>query len=131
MVHDCQLWRPVCQGREVMTTCFSPLWTKTGVLQKLPANGLHISLVTVNLVHLVAPHASSLQKGATRFQQDYMDLLGIDTVLDSTQYKMRDLENSVLLDIFHINRLKLAFLFYTIWYSKHSRPVGQSNSRHQ
>ena len=46
MVHDCQLWRPVCQGREVMTPCISPLWTKTGVLQKLPANGLHISLVT-------------------------------------------------------------------------------------
>ena len=48
MVHDCQLWRPVCQGREVMTPCISPLWTKTGVLQKLPANGLHISLVTHN-----------------------------------------------------------------------------------
>ena len=29
-----------------MTPCISPLWTKTGVLQKLPANGLHISLVT-------------------------------------------------------------------------------------
>ena len=46
MVHDCQLWRPVCQSREVITLCISPLWTKTGVLQKLPANGLHISLVT-------------------------------------------------------------------------------------
>ena len=46
MVHDCQLWRPVCQGREVMTPCIRHLWTKTGVLQKLPANGLHISLVT-------------------------------------------------------------------------------------
>ena len=31
---------------EVMTPCISPLWTKTGVLQKLPANGLHISPVT-------------------------------------------------------------------------------------
>ena len=29
-----------------MPPCISPLWTKTGVLQKLPANGLHISLVT-------------------------------------------------------------------------------------
>ena len=29
-------------------TCISPLWTKTCVLQKLPANGLHISLVTYN-----------------------------------------------------------------------------------
>ena len=46
MVYDCRLWRPVCQGREVMTPCVSPLWTKTGVFQKLPANGLHISLVT-------------------------------------------------------------------------------------
>ena len=47
MVHDYQLWRPVCQGREVMTPCISPLWTKPGVLQKLLANGLHISLVTL------------------------------------------------------------------------------------
>ena len=37
---------PVCQSREIMTPCISPLWTKTGVLQKLLANGLHISLVT-------------------------------------------------------------------------------------
>ena len=29
-----------------MTPCISPLWTKTGVHQKLPANGLHISLLT-------------------------------------------------------------------------------------
>ena len=29
-----------------MTPCISPLWTKTGELQKLLANGLHISLVT-------------------------------------------------------------------------------------
>ena len=46
MVHDCWLWRPVCPGREVITPCISPLWTKPGVLQKLPANGLHISPVT-------------------------------------------------------------------------------------
>ena len=46
MVNDCQHWRPICQGREVMTPCISPLWTKTGVLQKLLANGLHISPVT-------------------------------------------------------------------------------------
>ena len=47
MVHDCQLWRPVCQGREVMTPCISPLWTKSGVPQKLPVNGLHISPATL------------------------------------------------------------------------------------
>ena len=29
-----------------MTPCISPLWTKTGVPQKLLANGLHISPVT-------------------------------------------------------------------------------------
>ena len=47
MVQDCWLWRPVCQAREVMTQCINPLWTKTGVLQKLSANGLHISPVTL------------------------------------------------------------------------------------
>ena len=55
MVHDCQLWRPVCQDREVMTPCISPLWTKTGVLQKLPANGLHISLVTQVIAQITPP----------------------------------------------------------------------------
>ena len=48
-----RLWRPVCQGREVMTPCISPLWTKTGVLQKLPATGLHISPVTHTLWKLI------------------------------------------------------------------------------
>ena len=36
-----------------MTPCISPLWTKTGVHQKLPANGLHISLVTPISLNLV------------------------------------------------------------------------------
>ena len=30
-----------------MTPCINPLWIKTGVLQRLLANGLHISLVTL------------------------------------------------------------------------------------
>ena len=55
MVHDGQHWRLVCQSREVMTPCISPLWTKTGVHQKLQANGLHISLVTHTPSKLIEP----------------------------------------------------------------------------
>ena len=62
MVHDYQFWRPVSQGREVMTPCISLLWTKPGVIQKLLANGLHISRVTYTLhlgLHMVAMSALS------------------------------------------------------------------------
>ena len=40
-----------------------------------------------------------------------------DTILDSTHYKLRDLEKRVLLDMFHYNRLKTGLCFNT---SRHS-----------
>ena len=60
------------------------------------------------LVYVFAPHASSLQSGTTKFRQDFIGPLVIDTVLDSTHYKLRDLANRILPDIYHINRLKAA-----------------------
>ena len=46
----------------------------------------------------------------TKYQQDYVHSLVINTVLDSTHYKLRDLENRVLLHTFHIKRIKPAFV---------------------
>ena len=51
-----------------------------------------------------------LRIGTTKFHQDYEGPLVIATLLDSTHYKVRYLENRVLVDIFHINRLKWAFV---------------------
>ena len=60
-----------------------------------------------NSVYLHVPHASFLQTGITKFGQDYTGLLVIDTVLDSTHYKFRDLENRVKLDTFTSKDLEL------------------------
>ena len=46
----------------------------------------------------------------------------MNTVLDSTYYKLRDIKNKVLLDIFHINRLKLTYMF---------TPAGTVNTQQQ
>ena len=60
------------------------------------------------LVYLLAPHASTLQTGTTKFRQDFVGPLVVDEELDSTHFKLRDLSNRVLPDIYHINRLKAA-----------------------
>ena len=43
--------------------------------------------------YLLAWHTSSLHTGTANFQEDYVGPLVIDTVLDSTQYKLTDLKN--------------------------------------
>ena len=63
-----------------------------------------------DLVYLLLFQSLSLHTGPTYFQQDYVGLLVFDTVLDFTYFKMRDLENIVLLDRAYINRLKLVLV---------------------
>ena len=58
------------------------------------------------LVYLLAPHASSLQSGTTKFRQDFIGPLVIDTVFDKTHYQLKDLSNRVLPEIYHVNRIK-------------------------
>ena len=64
----------------------------------------------VGLVYLLEPHTSSIKMRTTEFYQDYVGSLVIDTVLDSTHYTLEYLEKRVLVDISHINRLKLIVL---------------------
>ena len=47
-------------------------------------------------VHLLATHTSSLQIGTTKSWQDYVNPLAINTMLGSTYYKLRYIENRVL-----------------------------------
>ena len=63
-----------------------------------------------NLVYLHGPHESSLLIEATNSWQDYIGPIVINTPFDSTRNKFRELENRVLLEMFHINRLKVAFV---------------------
>ena len=39
------------------------------------------------MVYLLAPHASALQMNTTKFKQDFMGPLFVDTALDKTHYR--------------------------------------------
>ena len=40
------------------------------------------------MVYLLAPHASALQTNITKFKQDFIGTLFIDTTLDKTHYRL-------------------------------------------
>ena len=42
------------------------------------------------MVHLLAPHSSALQMSTTKFRQDFIGPLFIDTTLDKTHYRLKD-----------------------------------------
>jgi hypothetical protein len=59
-----------------------------------------------DLVYLLAPHASALQTGTTKFRQDFVGPLVVDSVVDSTHYILKDMHDRPIPDIYHINRIK-------------------------
>ena len=61
-----------------------------------------------DLVYLLAPHASSLQTGTTKFCQDFLGPLVIEKRLDPTHYMLHDLIGQTLPDVYHTNLLKQA-----------------------
>ena len=42
------------------------------------------------MVYLLAPHASALQTNTMKFKQDFIGPLFIDTTLDKTHYRLKD-----------------------------------------
>ena len=60
------------------------------------------------IVYLLAPTASTLQSGTTKFRQDFIGPLVVDTPLDKTHYKLKDFLNRPLPGDYHINRIKRA-----------------------
>ena len=58
------------------------------------------------MVYLLAPHSSTLQTDTTKFKQDFIGLLFIDTALDKTHYRMKDATGLVLDDTYHVNQIK-------------------------
>ena len=58
------------------------------------------------MVYLLAPHASALQMNTTKFKQDFIGLLFIDTTLDKTHYRLKDKTGLLLDGTYHMNRIK-------------------------
>ena len=58
------------------------------------------------MVYLLAPHASALQMNTTKFKQDSIGPLFIDTALDKTHYRLKDATGLLLDSMYHVNHIK-------------------------
>ena len=58
------------------------------------------------MVYLLAQHSSALQTDTTKFKQDFIDPLFIDTALDKTHYRLKDATGPLLDGTSHVNRIK-------------------------
>ena len=58
------------------------------------------------MVYLLAPHASALQMNTTKFKQDFIGPLFIDTTLDKTHYRLKDATGLLLDGTYHVNHMK-------------------------
>ena len=56
--------------------------------------------------YLLAPHTSALQMNTTKFKQDFIGPLFIDTALDKTHYRLEDTTGFLLDGTYHVNRIK-------------------------
>ena len=58
------------------------------------------------MVYLLASHASALQMNTTKFKQDFIGPLFIDTALDKTHYRLKDTTGLLLDGTYHMNCIK-------------------------
>ena len=58
------------------------------------------------MVYLLAPHASVLQTNTTKFKQDFIGPLFIDTTLDKTHYRLKDTTGLLSDGTYHVNHIK-------------------------
>ena len=58
------------------------------------------------MVYLLAPHSSALQMSTTKFRQDFIGPLFIDTTLVKTHYKLKDATGLLLNGTYHVNCIK-------------------------
>ena len=58
------------------------------------------------MVYLLAPHASVLQMNTTKFNQDFIGPLFIDTALDKMHYRLKDTTGLLLDGTYHVNPIK-------------------------
>ena len=58
------------------------------------------------MIYLLAPHLSALQTDTTKFKQDFIGPLFIDTAIDKTHYMLKDAAGLLLDGTYHVNRIK-------------------------
>ena len=58
------------------------------------------------MLYLLAPHASVLQTNTTKFKQDFIGPLFIDTALDKMHYRLKDMTGLLLDGTYHMNHIK-------------------------
>ena len=58
------------------------------------------------MIYLLAPHSPALQTDTTKFKQDFIGPLFIDTAIDKTHYRLKDPTGLLLDGMYHMNRIK-------------------------
>ena len=58
------------------------------------------------MIYLLAPHASALQMNMTKFNQDFIGPLFVDTALDKSHYGLKDATGLLLDGTYHVNHIK-------------------------
>ena len=58
------------------------------------------------MVYLLAPHSSALQTNTTKFRQDFIGSLFIDTAFDKTHYRLKDATGLLFDGMYHMNEIK-------------------------
>ena len=58
------------------------------------------------MVYLLALNSSTLQRNTTKFKQDFIGPLFVDTTLDKTHYWLKDAKGLLLDGTYHVNWIK-------------------------
>ena len=58
------------------------------------------------MIYLLAPHSSALQTDTTKFKQDFIGPLFVDTAIDKTHCRLKDTTGLLLDGTYHVNRIK-------------------------
>ena len=58
------------------------------------------------MIYLLASHSSVLQTDTTKFKQDFIVPLFLDTAIDKTHYRLKDVTGLLLYGTYHVNRIK-------------------------
>ena len=57
------------------------------------------------IIYLLTPHSSALQTDTTKFKQDFIGPLFIDTAIDKTLYRLKDTIGLLLDGTYHVSRI--------------------------
>ena len=58
------------------------------------------------MVYLLALHSSALQTNTTKFKQDFIGPLFVDTAVNKTHYRLKEATGLLLDGTYHVNRIK-------------------------